>query len=537
MIIPRVAFAALVVWLGWTGEGFCATVNGQEFPSLINVTIDELQEGLESGLFTSVDLVKTYIARISEVNDEFNAVIEINPDAVDIAGELDARRANGSTYGPMHGIPILIKDNIATNDGMNNTAGSFALLGAKVPQDSFVAQKLREAGAIILGKSNLSQWANFRSTNSSNGWSANGGQVKGAYYPNMDPSGSSSGSGVASALGLALASLGTETSGSIISPAIRSNLVGIKPTVGLTSRHLVIPISEHQDTVGPMARTVKDAAVILQSIAGKDLNDNYTHVIPNDGQIPDYVAACDPNALKKARIGVPFNILAPITDAEMLGYLEAVDLMFSEGAEIVDANFSIPNPVTSGTILQADFTTNLAQYFDQLTHNPNNITNLEDLREFTATFSEEEYPDRNTAIWDSSIALGFNNSDIRFWEAYQQDYMTLGEGGILGAVNRTGVDAIVMPASWSAGRAALVGSPIITVPFGFWPADTPVQTNSRGLVTRGPNFPFGVAFLGGLWSEEKLISLAYAFEQKTMARTRLQPYRVPQVELGDVLGF
>ena len=185
-------------------------VKGKEFPSLIDVTIDDLQGGLETGLFTSVDLVNAYIARIQEVNSTLNVVTELNPDALLIAAELDAARANGTTLGTLHGIPILIKNNIATKDKMNNTAGSWALVGATVPTDSFMAKKLREAGAIILGKTNLSQWANYRSSNSSNGWSAYGGQVYGAYYPHMDPSGSSSGSGVASSIGLALASLGTE---------------------------------------------------------------------------------------------------------------------------------------------------------------------------------------------------------------------------------------------------------------------------------------------------------------------------------------
>jgi len=188
------------------------TVKGQPFPSLINVTIDDLQRGLDRGLFTSVDLVNAYLARIAEVNPRLNAVTEINPDALTIAADLDGLRAKGKTSGPLHGIPILIKNNIATKDKMNNTAGSYALLGTTVPMDSFIARKLREAGAIILGKANLSQWANYRSSNSSNGWSAYGGQVYGAYYPGMDPSGSSSGSAVASSVGLALASLGTEVS-------------------------------------------------------------------------------------------------------------------------------------------------------------------------------------------------------------------------------------------------------------------------------------------------------------------------------------
>lgn len=240
-------------------------------------------------------------------------VTELNPSALSIATMLDAERANGTIRGPLHGIPILIKNNIATRDAMNNTAGSYALLGAQVPRDSTMADKLRKAGAVILGKANLSQWANFRSTNSSNGWSAHGGQTYAAYYPDQDPSGSSSGSGVASALGLALASLGTETDGSIVSPSDANNLVGIKPTVGLTSRFLVIPISQHQDTVGPMARTVKDAAYLLAAIAGKDTNDNYTSAIPYD-PLPDYVAACNFSALAGKRLGVPRNVIEFFSD-------------------------------------------------------------------------------------------------------------------------------------------------------------------------------------------------------------------------------
>jgi amidase len=220
------------------------------YPDLLEVGAEELVAGLESGAWTSVDLTKAYILRIKETNSVLCAVTEINPDALSIAAALDAERANGTIRSVLHGIPMLIKNNIATDDQMNNTAGSYSLLGAKAPRDATVASKLRAAGVILLGKSNLSQWANFRSSNSSNGWSAHGGQVTGAYYPNMDPSGSSSGSGVGVSIGLAFAALGTETDGSIVSPSSANNLVGIKPTVGLTSRSLVIPISEHQDTVG-----------------------------------------------------------------------------------------------------------------------------------------------------------------------------------------------------------------------------------------------------------------------------------------------
>ncbi|KAI1775450.1 amidase signature domain-containing protein [Hypoxylon cercidicola] len=535
--LHRILLTASSVWLALAGVVSSLTVKGKTFPSMIDVTIDDLSAGLESGLFTSVDLVNTYVSRIMEVNDTLHAVIEINPDALAIAADLDAKRAMGKNLGPLHGIPILIKNNIATKDKMDNTAGSWSLLGARVPEDSGMAKKLRQAGAIILGKSNLSQWANYRSSNSSNGWSAHGGQVYGAYCPSMDPSGSSSGSGVSSALGLALAALGTETSGSIVSPSQKGNLVGIKPTVGLTSRHLVIPISEHQDTVGPMARTVKDAAYILQAIAGYDPKDNYTSAIPHCGKIPNYLAALDKDGLKGARIGVPYNILPTSNSTEMVAYYDAIEVMKAAGATIVAANFLNGSASTSSVVLEADFVSNLASYLAELTYNPNNIKSLADLREFTQSFALEEYPDRDTETWDEALALGYNNSDGRFWDGLQQNYYAGGEAGLLGAIERNKVDTIIMPTSLSAGRAAIVGAPIVTVPLGFYPNGTTVVTTSRGLVTTAPNVPFGLSFLGGKFTEATLIKLAYAFEQKTMVRNKVQPFLVPTTELGNIVGF
>lgn len=506
---------------------------------MLDVTIDDLSKGLSSGRFTSVDLVNTYLARIAEVNPILHAVNEVNPDALAIAADLDAKRANGTLLGPLHGIPILLKDNIATADKMNNTAGSYALLGAKVPRDSTLAAKLRQAGAIILGKTNLSQWANYRSSNSSNGWTAIGGQTYGAYYPNEDPSGSSSGSGVASSIGLALAALGSETSGSILSPSQKGNLVGIKPTVGLTSRYLVIPISSHQDTVGPMARTVKDAAMILQAIAGADSHDNYTSAIPNGGKIPDYVAALKVDALKGARIGVPYNAInfssAPV---EIAAFRAAISTIESLGATIVSANFTVASPNTTSIVLGADFISDLASYLSELTVNPNNIHSVADLRAFTQSFPAEDYPDRNTAVWDSALALGYNNTDIRFWTEYQKNQYWGGEGGMLGAIERNHLDALIMPTSQSPGRAAIVGAPVVTVPMGFYPATQPVVKTSRGLVSTGPKLPFGLSFLGAKFTEDKLLGLAYAFEQKTLVRKKgPKPYLVSNIELGDYAGF
>jgi amidase len=446
---------------------------------------------------------------------------------------------------PLHGVPILIKNNIATADLMNNTAGSYVLLGAKVPRDATVAAKLRKAGAVILGKTNLSQWANFRSSNSSNGWSAHGGQVYGAYYRGQDPSGSSSGSGVASSLGLAAACLGTETDGSILSPSEMNNIVGIKPTVGLTSRALVIPISEHQDTVGPMARTVKDAAYLLQAIAGSDTHDNYTSAIPFNGSLPDYVAACTLDALKGKRIGIPRNAFgsrtartAPILDA----FEASIAVLKEAGATIVDnTNYTAFEEYLQSdaeeVVLEVDFVANLKSYLDQLTLNPTGVRNLADVTNFTQSFPPEEYPDRNTNTWVSALSRNFSNASPELWAKYQRNQYLGGVGGLLGALQNYTLDAVVLPASFASGISAIIGAPVVTVPLGSKPANTTVVPNSRNdLNATGPNAPFGLAFAGKLWSEESLIGFAYAFEQRTRVRQLVKPYIMPTTELADLVA-
>ncbi|CZR62918.1 related to amidase [Phialocephala subalpina] len=547
MLFKAVSFLLLLSLskLVWAKNGY---VEISCYPDLLEVGAEELIAGLESGAWTSVDLTKAYIARIEESNPVLHAVTEINPDALTIAATLDAERANGTIRSALHGIPMLIKNNIATMDQMNNTAGSYSLIGAKVPRDATVAAKLREAGIVLLGKSNLSQWANFRSSNSSNGWSAYGGQVTGAYYPDMDPSGSSSGSGVGSSIGLAFASLGTETDGSILSPSSANNLVGIKPSVGLTSRSLVIPISEHQDTVGPMARSVTDAAYVLSIIAGKDPNDNYTSAQPFDTP-PDYTQALNFSSLRGARIGIPRNGLTfdetsqPVSDA----FDAAIQVLKSAGATIVDnANFSAWNqyvadanaPIGNSTIvLDADFVSNLANYLAELTSNPNNIYSLADESNFTHTFSLEQYPQRDTGVWDQSLSLGYNNSDYRFWQAYQYTSYFGGEGGVLGALKTYNLDALILPTDYSPGLPAAAGLPVVTVPMGFYPTNSTVlKSRNWGLVEIGPNIPFGLSFMGSKWSEETLIGFAYAFEQRTNIRERVQPYFVPNTQLADVIG-
>ncbi|KAK6331147.1 hypothetical protein TWF696_003216 [Orbilia brochopaga] len=518
-----------------------------EIPDLIDITIDHITTYLYDGCFTSVQLTKAYIARINEVNSTLHAVLELNPDALDIAASLDAERAKGKIRGPLHGVPILIKDNIATDDKMNNTAGSYALLGAKVPRDSTMAAKLRAAGAIILGKVGLSQWANYRSSNGSSGWSSRHGQITNAYYPNLDPSGSSSGSGVGASIGLSLAALGSETSGSIVSPSQRNNLVGIKPTVGLTSRYLVIPISEHQDTVGPMARTVKDAAYILTAIAGKDPYDNYTSEIPFE--IPDYWRNLKRSSFQGAKIGIPrIAITSSSTNAPVLAaFNNAVEVIKKLGATVYDnANFPAYDEYrrsgNSSIVLGLDFKTNVKQYFDQLTYNPNNLHSLKDLIDFTMADPREDYPDRNVNTWISANNQPCEDNSCAYaWNAYQADVYLGGIGGILGALESAGgeggLDALIMPTDFAAGIAAIAGYPIVTVPMGFYPETTrPSAPNSRGLISNAPNQPFGLAFLGRRFDEQKLINFAFAFEQKTDVRKEgPDPYIVPSAQIKDFL--
>ena len=385
---------------------------------------------------------------------------------------------------------------------MNNTAGSYSLLGATVPRDSTVAAKLRAAGVIILGKSNLSQWANFRSFNSSNGWSAHGGQVLGAYYPNMDPSGSSAGSGVASSIGLALSALGTETDGSILSPSSQNNLVGIKPTVGLTSRSFVIPISQHQDTVGPMARTVRDAAYILSIIAGKDEHDNYTQAQPFD-TAPNYVKALNLESLRGSRIGIPRNGLTPDNTSQPIldAFEAAIQVIKNAGAIIIDnTNFSAYEEFLADSqkdignetiVLDADFVSDLPNlYLSQLTSNPNNIYGLADERNFTHTTPLEAYPERDTGVWDQALGLGYNNTDYRFWQAYQFTTYFGGKGGVLGALEKDNLDALILPTDYSPNLPAYAGLPVVTVPMGFYPSNTTIVAFPPwNLTAIGPNIP------------------------------------------------
>ncbi|KAE8154491.1 amidase signature domain-containing protein [Aspergillus avenaceus] len=520
----------------------CATVCGQDCRSpLINASVETLQDELSGGCYTSEILVKAYITRINEVNSALHPIVEVNPDALHIAKELDKEREEGETRGPMHGIPVLIKDMIGTSDKMQTTAGSLALDGSRLDNDSSVVTSLRQSGAIILGKTSMSEWMNFRSSNTSNGWSPRSGQTISAYHLKGDPNGSSSGSAVAVDLGLAAVALGTETLGSILFPSEVNNIVGIKPTLGLTSRYNVIPLSERQDTIGPMARTVKDAARALQVIAGKDQKDNYTMTSPHE-TVPDYVSACQEDSLEGKRIGIPRNVLVtlgllPYGAPVLAEFEKAVAVITDAGATIVpDANVSTWEEFSTAksfvATMQADFASSIPRYLSKLKANPHNISNLEDLTRWTQREPQEEYPIRDTAFWDGALALGFDNTSPQFWALYQNN-LRLGQG-LLKTFEQKDLDAVILPTSVAPYLPGLVGTPAITVPLGAYPNGTDIVYNDmKSLVQIAPGIPFGISFLGKHWSESELIGMAYAFEQRTQVRQKLKRVIEPKSEVTE----
>ncbi|THH27687.1 hypothetical protein EUX98_g6506 [Antrodiella citrinella] len=514
------------------------------FPDLYEASIAELQDGLQNRHFSSVDLVKAYFARIEEVNLQgptLRAVIETNPSALAQAATLDNERKFKGPRGPLHGIPILVKDNIATmhSEGMNTTAGSFALLDSVVPRDSGVAARLRAAGAIILGKAALSEWANFRG-NVPSGFSGRGGQSSSPYVPLGDPSGSSSGSGIATAIGLTAGSLGSETDGSIISPSNNNNLVGIKPTVGLTSRAGVIPISVHQDSVGPMCRSVADAATILTVIAGKDPRDNFTLAQPPT--VPDYTKALNKNALRGARLGVPRALFVRENQNIVAAFNASLDTFRQLGATIVDpaefpdsAEFEASGNET--VVLMADFKVDVAQYIAGLLEVPTGVKNLADLIAFNTAHASEELV---APFWtDQSIFIASENTtqDQAYFDALAADKDLGQTRGIDATLKKFNLDAILIPSNDASGPAAIAGYPVITVPLGFQPASVALSP-AEPTRSMGPNMPFGISFMGTAFSEFQLISLAFAYEQATHNRLKQLAFAaaIPKTQLKDVVG-
>ena len=488
--------------------------------ALDEATIADLQRMIAAGQHTSRSLCEAYIARIREIDTDgpmLRAVLELNPDALSIADAMDTERRAGKSRGPLHGIPVLIKDNIATADSMQTTAGSLALVGVKPPRDSTVAAKLRAAGAVILGKTNLSEWANFRSSHSSSGWSGRGGQTRNPYALDRTPSGSSSGSGSAIAASLAAAAIGTETDGSITSPAAAAALVGIKPTVGLVSRSGIIPISHTQDTAGPMARTVTDAAILLSAIAGADATDKATAA--SRGKVhADYTKFLDADGLRGARIGVARKRYAGYHDATDEILKSSLDAMRAHGATIVDPA-DIPTAGKFGDaefdVLLYEFKADLNAYLAEWAPNAPAKT-LAELIEWNKAHASEEMPYFRQETFEKAEKKGPLSS--AGYRKAMRARLLAGPQGIDAVMKAHKLDALVAPTSGPASLidlvygdpdqggsftspAAVAGYPHITVPAGF----------VLGL-------SIGLSFVGGAWSEPTLIKLAYAFEQATKAR-------------------
>lgn len=486
---------------------------------LEEATITELQTVMKSGRATARSLVKEYLARIAELDKRgpaLNSVIELNPDAPAIARALDAERKAKGPRGPLHGIPVLLKDNIDTHDRMTTTAGSLALQGSIPAQDSFVARKLREAGAVILGKTNLSEWANFRGDRSTSGWSGRGGQTHNPYALDRNPSGSSSGSGVAVAANLCAVAVGTETDGSIISPSTLCGIVGIKPTLGLVSRSGIIPIAHSQDTAGPMARTVTDAAILLGALTGIDSRDTATEGSRGKSH-RDYTQFLDPRGLRGARIGVARRYFRTGTLTEKL--LEsALDEMKRLGAILVDP---ADDPAlgryaeAEREVLLYEFKADLNAYLASLGPKAP-VRTLKEVIEFNERNKERELPyfgQENLIRAQEKGPLTENG----YREALERCWRLSRDEGIDAVMDKHKLDAIVAPSGGPAGKtdlvhgdrgiggssspAAVAGYPNITVPAG----------QLFGL-------PFGISFFGRAYSEPTLLKLAFALEQATKAR-------------------
>ncbi|KZV72268.1 amidase signature enzyme [Peniophora sp. CONT] len=515
---------------------------------LYEASIADLQYGLRFGYFTSVELTKAYLARIDEVNidgPELRAVLETNPRVLELAAALDAERMVNGTRGPLHGIPILLKDNMATDveiDGMNTTVGSYALLGSHPPRDSFVATRLREAGAIILGKTNPSEWSHARAMTQVSGWSGRGGQTLNPYFVDGNPSGSSSGSGVAAAVGLAAAALGTETDGSIILPSAANNLVGIKPSVGLTSRAGVIPITHLQDTVGPMARSVKDAALLLGVLAGVDGRDEATLKQPQP--IPDYMLALNASGLQGARLGVPRRLFGNATFMTSVNsaFDRALEVLRGLGAEIVD-HAELPSTdelLENHSEIDAalvDMKYDIEAYITELTSVPTNVSNLASIVEFNKVHADLELPEpwyASQSDFEQAVNL---TKDDKYYAALVENKDLGATRGIDGALKKYNINALVMPSTGYATKApALAGYPIITVPLGFL-GDEEESAPADPVRAYGPGMPFGLSFIGTAWSEFQLIQFAYSYEQATKTRLQRRAFdkAIPKTQILDVM--
>ncbi|MFL6214074.1 MAG: amidase [Blastocatellia bacterium] len=492
-------------------------------------TVADLQSAMQSGKHTARSIAESYLARIDEIDKRgaaVNSIIELNPDALAITDALDRERKAKGSRGPLHGIPVLIKDNIDTADKMMTTAGSLALLGSTPSKDAFIVERLRAAGAVILGKTNLSEWANFRSTHSTSGWSGRGGQTRNPYALDRNPCGSSSGSGAAASANFAAIAVGTETDGSVVCPSSTCGLVGIKPTLGLVSRAGIIPIAHSQDTAGPMARTVTDAVILLTAITGIDARDTATADSRGKGAA-DYTKFLDANGMKGARIGVARKSFGFNDRVDKL-MTDAIDVMKRLGAEIIDpADIETAGKFDDSEmeVLLYEFKADLNAYLVTLGERAP-VHSLKEIIAFNEKNADKEMPYFGQEIMLKAEAKGGLN-DPAYRKALANNLRLSRTEGIDAVMTKHKLDAFIAPTggpSWKTDLlngdhftggfstpTAVAGYPHITVPAGF----------VYGL-------PVGISFAGRAWTEPMLIKLAYAYEQAT--KHRRAPKFLPSVE-------
>lgn len=511
----------LSLWINLASFGLAFQANSQPSDTfeLLEKEIPDLQKLMESGARSSRQLTQLYLDRIQALDStgpQLRSVIEVNPDALAMAEAMDQERKAKGPRGPLHGIPILIKDNIDTADKMATTAGSLALIGPPPDQDAFVVKQLRAAGAVILGKTNLSEWANIRSTTSTSGWSGRGGQTKNPYVLDRNPCGSSSGSGTAVSANLCAVAVGTETNGSIVCPSSACGIVGIKPTHGLVSRAGIIPISSSQDTAGPMARTVRDAAILLASLSGMDAEDSTT-AEANQRRCQDYLPYLDVDGLKGTRIGVARTFFKPIGKLDKI-MDPSLQAMRDAGAELIEVeSLSKIEEVGSAQmiLLEYELKASMADYFKHRgARSP--MKSLSDLILFNEAHRETELQYFSQDFFEAAEKRG-PLTDFAYLEAKAKCLRLARTEGVDAAMETYQLDAIVLPTlgpacptdlvngdHWIGGctdLSAISGYPSITVP---------------GAMVHG--LPVGLTFLGKPWSEPMLIKFAYAFEQKTRVR-------------------
>jgi amidase len=514
-------------------ESADASTQGQRIKpfELEEATISQLQAGMKSGKWTARILAQKYQSRIGEIDKRgpsLNSIIELNPDALSIADELDRERKAKGARGPLHGIPVLIKDNIDTADRMMTTAGSLALVGSTPLKDSFIVRRLRDAGAVILGKTNLSEWANIRSSHSSSGWSGRGGQTKNPYVLDRNPCGSSSGSGVAISANLGVVAVGTETDGSVVCPSSANSLVGIKPTLGLVSRSGIIPIAHSQDTAGPMTRTVTDAAILLGVLAGIDPDDPLTGESRGRAST-DYTQFLDPRGLRGARIGVP---------RKYFGFNDRVDKLINSsieemrrlGAVVIDpAEIETTGKFDDSEleVLLYELKSDLNKYLASLGPRAP-VRSLKEVIEFNEKNSDREMPYFGQDLFIKAEAKG-PLTDKAYLDALSKNRQLSRAEGIDAVMTKHKLDAMVAPTGGPAwptdllngdhftggysSPSAVAGYPHITVPAGY----------IHGL-------PIGISFFGRAYSEPVLLKLAFAFEQAT--RARRPPQFLPTADLS-----